>query len=147
MLDLLASNSLLLFGVVTAFSLLVGSFLNVVIWRFPRRLQHGWRQDCQALLAETKSDNAEKIDVDSKTISDEPPGIVWPASHCPKCQTVIKPWDNIPVISYVLLVGKCRQCRVSIGVRYPIVELLTAILSVIVIWQLGATAHAGLIIV
>jgi leader peptidase (prepilin peptidase)/N-methyltransferase len=88
--------------VVVLFGLTVGSFLNVVIWRMPRR----------------KS-------------------IVSPASRCPSCDTPIKPWDNIPVISYLLLHGKCRYCGARISPRYPVVEALNAGLWALMYWRFG----------
>lgn len=131
-----AQPGLLYFGVI-ALGLIVGSFLNVVIWRYPRRLMHGWKAECQALL---EQDN----DIQEE---DTPPGIVWPASHCPKCSTTIKSWDNIPVISYLFLRGRCRHCQQKIGWRYPLVEVITAILGLIIVLQFGLTAYSALLIV
>jgi leader peptidase (prepilin peptidase)/N-methyltransferase len=66
--------------------------------------------------------------------------VVWPASHCPQCGTPIKPWDNIPVISYLILKGKCRNCSEPISVRYPVVELLSGLLAVSLLYRFGPTA-------
>jgi leader peptidase (prepilin peptidase)/N-methyltransferase len=63
--------------------------------------------------------------------------VVWPASHCPQCGTNIKPWDNIPVISYLILKGKCRNCSVPISIRYPVVELLSGLLAVSLLYRFG----------
>jgi len=65
--------------------------------------------------------------------------VVWPASHCPQCGTPIKPWDNIPVISYLILKGKCRNCSGPISVRYPVVELLSGLLAVSLLYRFGPT--------
>lgn len=73
----------------------------------------------------------------------EPPGIVFEPSHCVECKNPISAWENIPVISYVVLRGRCRHCGTGISLRYPIVELITAVLSAIVLWQLGPS-WAGL---
>lgn len=70
--------------------------------------------------------------------------IAYPGSHCPACEAPIAPWDNVPLLSYVLLRGRCRQCRVHISVRYPLVELLTGCLFVLVLWRFGPAWQAPL---
>lgn len=70
--------------------------------------------------------------------------IVFPGSHCPKCETALRPWDNIPVVSFLLLKGRCRKCGQSISWRYPAVELLTAIIFTAIAYKSGATWEAGL---
>ncbi len=131
----MAEPWLLYLGTV-ALGLIIGSFLNVVIWRYPRRLMHEWKTECQLLLEqEPPGDSAAA-----------PPGLVWPASHCPKCETPLKGFDNIPVISYLLLRGRCRQCRQTISWRYPVVELGTALLSLIIVLNFGLTPYAGLLV-
>ena len=116
---------------VAMIGLVVGSFLNVVILRLPRLLVHEWQGQCRELL-EIEDDPAP-----------EPPGLVFTRSHCPKCGATIAWYDNIPVLSWLALGAKCRHCKTGISIRYPVVELLTAILSVVVIWKLGPTP-AGL---
>src|SRR5690554_7248012 len=69
--------------------------------------------------------------------------LVLPHSHCPHCDAEIKPWQNLPLISYALLRGRCGNCRERISVRYPLVELLTAVLSGVVAWQFGFGWEAG----
>ena len=121
---------LLWLSVAALFGLVTGSFLNVVIHRLPRMLERDWRRQCDALLArdgEPASELPERYD------------LVQPASHCPRCGTAIRPVDNIPVLSYLLLRGRCRQCQVRIPARYPLVELLTAVVSVVVAWRLGVS--------
>ncbi len=111
--------------------LAVGSFLNVVIFRLPRRMQQEWQRDCCTLLnVPPPADLAEAA-----------PGLVFPASRCPHCGHAIAPWENIPVISYLLLRGKCSSCRHPISTRYPLVELLTAILSLVVSFRFGFSAQ------
>jgi leader peptidase (prepilin peptidase)/N-methyltransferase len=110
--------------------LLVGSFLNVVILRLPQRLLHDWRCQCRELL---EIDQAE----------DAPPGLVAARSHCPRCRKPIAWYDNIPVISWMVLGRKCRHCGEAISWRYPLVELATAILSTVVIVHFGATAEGA----
>jgi len=118
------TTPLLLAGVFF-FGLLVGSFLNVVILRVPPLLEHDWRCQCQELL-EIKG--AEEV---------RPPGIVMARSHCPKCGHGIRPWENIPLLSYLMLAGKCAACKAPISIRYPLVELITAVLFVVTIWHFG----------
>lgn len=117
--------------------LLVGSFLNVVILRLPRQLHHEWTTQCKVWLKSDKDDN------DIKDTNDSPPGIVKKGSHCPKCNVTIKPWQNIPLISYLLLGGKCANCKTTISIRYPLIELLTGGLSALVIYHFGISSQGG----
>lgn len=110
-------------------SLLVGSFLNLVIHRLPIAMQQEWQQDCRVLLELPLSTQQ----VSSPALA----SIAWPASHCPQCQTPLKAWHNIPVISYLFLRGKCAFCKTSISQRYPLIELLTASLGLMIAWLLG----------
>ena len=105
--------------------LLVGSFLNVVIYRLPVMMQRGWRKECLAYL-ELEADKNEEVF-----------NLVLPLSRCPSCNTPIKPYQNIPVISYVFLKGRCANCRHPISLRYPIIEAFTSLMSVIVAWHFG----------
>jgi len=116
--------------------LLVGSFLNVVIFRYPKLLKYQWTVQSKQWL---------EIAPDPETV---PPGIISPPSHCGNCQSPVRAWQNIPVISYLLLRGKCATCSTSIGLRYPLVELLTGILSAYVVYSFGwsSQAAAGLLL-
>lgn len=107
--------------------LLVGSFLNVVIYRLPIMLQRSWRKDCLDYL---------QLEAEVET---EPFNLSLPLSRCPNCQSPIKPYQNIPVISYVFLKGQCAHCKNPISCRYPLIEALTAITSVLVAWHFGYT--------
>ncbi len=110
--------------------LLVGSFLNVVIHRLPGMLFHAWRHDCRELL--------------QLEATDEPVPTLWrPRSHCPQCGATIRAIENIPVLSYLFLRGRCARCRARIPLRYPLVELLAAALAMVVAWRLGVTAQAA----
>lgn len=145
MIELLQAEPWLLYTGVTALGLIVGSFLNVVIWRYPRRLMHDWKTECQLLLEHgLEQDASEKIA--EAAAEQQPPGLVWPASHCPKCQTPIKGFDNIPILSYLLLRGRCRQCKQSIAWRYPLTELITALAGLVIVLHFGLTAYAALLI-
>ena len=130
------NQGLLITGVVML-SLVVGSFLNVVILRLPVMMDRSWREDSRALLA-TPPIAAAETNV----------SLVHPPSSCPHCGHRIRPHENVPVLSYVLLRGRCGNCREPISPRYPIVELLTAVLSVIVVLRLGIgwPAVAGLVL-
>ncbi len=119
-------------AIASIFGLLIGSFLNVVILRMPVMLEREWTTQAREILELEPGDEQ------------EPFNLVFPGSHCPSCHTEIKPWQNVPVISYLLLKGRCARCSTSIPVRYPAVELATAILTVIVIHVLGLTV-AGLL--
>jgi len=122
-------HSAVLGTAVFVFGLLVGSFLNVVILRLPRRLLFEWRGQCRELL-EIEQPGEET-----------PPSLVTSRSRCPKCNQMIAWYDNIPVISWLVLKMRCRHCSEPIAWRYPVVELTTAVLSVIVILALGPTAE------
>jgi leader peptidase (prepilin peptidase)/N-methyltransferase len=104
--------------------LLVGSFLNVVIYRLPLILMRQWGRDCQEHL-KLPVEEGEKL------------SLAFPASSCPSCGAAIRPWQNIPVISYLLLGGKCASCKTRIPLRYPFVELLTGLLTALALWQFG----------
>jgi leader peptidase (prepilin peptidase)/N-methyltransferase len=105
--------------------LLVGSFLNVVILRLPRRLEHDWRSQARELLGH---DDAEEA---------APPDLVRTGSHCPSCKHKLSALDNIPLVSWLALRGRCRYCGVRISWQYPLVELLTALASAAIAWKLG----------
>jgi len=108
--------------------LLVGSFLNVVIYRLPVMMDIGWKKECKEYL------ELEDTDTDS-----EPFNLMVPLSRCPSCQSAIKPYQNIPVLSYVFLKGKCANCSTHIALRYPLIEAFTGIASAMVAWQFGYT--------
>jgi len=125
MLDTLLESAPLLYAGVFIFGAVIGSFLNVVILRVPPLLEYDWRCQCRELL---DLETAEE---------DRPPGIVFARSHCMKCGHGIRAYENIPLISYLALRGKCSACKARISLRYPLVELITAILFVITIWHFG----------
>ena len=114
--------------IVTILGLLVGSFLNVVIYRLPKMLNQQWRRDCQEWLS------------DSNTESDSekhPLNLFTPGSHCPHCGHKITALENIPLISYLLQKGRCSECQAPISLQYPVIEALTAFLSLVVAWRFG----------
>lgn len=121
-------NPTALYLAVGLFSLCIGSFLNVVIYRTPKMMEQEWRQDCQILL------HPEQAIIDESKLT-----LSQPASTCPKCQTEIRWYQNIPVISWLALGGKCGSCKNPISSRYPLIELLTAICSLIIVAVFGPT--------
>ena len=133
--QLLQQSSANLITVSFVLGLLVGSFLNVVIYRLPIMLQRNWRQQCCEFLEIQDPQPAKK----NSPLSGKNLSLAEPASHCPQCQHNIRAWENIPLVSYVLLGGRCASCKVRIPVRYPAVELATGFLSALVAVNFGAT--------
>lgn len=131
MITLMTNSPAYFYTIVVVFSLLIGSFLNVVIYRLPKMLEQGWKSECREFLAD---ELAKPIQVDESPIT-----LSTPSSSCPKCQHKIRFYENIPVISWVFLKGKCSQCKAKISLRYPMVELVTAILSVVIAANYGVT--------
>jgi leader peptidase (prepilin peptidase)/N-methyltransferase len=127
MLDYVIASTPLLFGGVFVFGAIIGSFLNVVILRLPPLLEYDWRCQCKELLALPE-------DSDKK-----PPGIVFGRSKCPHCGRGIRSWENIPLLSFLFLRGRCSSCKARISWRYPLVEFATAGLFVITLWHFGPT--------
>lgn len=108
--------------------LLVGSFLNVVILRLPARLQHDWRNQAREVL---------EISADVDVIDPVPPDLVFTGSHCPSCKHKLSALDNIPLLSWLALRGRCRYCKSPISAQYPLVEALTLFASALVAWKFG----------
>jgi leader peptidase (prepilin peptidase)/N-methyltransferase len=129
---LYSDNPGLFSGSVFVLGLVIGSFLNVVIYRLPIMLEREWRSQAAELLpaAADPATAASPGTADPFTLS-------TPRSACPACKTPIKAWQNIPLISWLLLRGRCASCKAKISVRYPLVELTTGILSAWVAWHFG----------
>ncbi|MFK8047702.1 MAG: A24 family peptidase [Halioglobus sp.] len=117
MLDALNQHSWMLAIALSFMGLVVGSFLNVVIYRLPIMMESQWRKDCCELLEVEEKEATETIN------------LAVPNSHCPHCGQSIKAWQNIPVLSYIMLGGKCHNCRSRISIRYPIIELVTGVMT------------------
>ncbi len=122
--------------VCTILGLLVGSFLNVVIYRLPKIMERGWQQQCAELQGK-------------EIAGSEPYNLMVPRSACPTCQHAISAWENIPVISYLLLRGKCKSCGSAISARYPIIEAISGILCGFAAWHFGfgLTAMGALVLI
>ena len=146
----------------TALGLLVGSFLNVVIHRLPIMMEADWKSQCEDYLASLDAEKAlpsDAVDESAQLAHLAQPAVpvepvvvpkynlVVPRSACPHCGHKITAIENIPVLSYVFLRGKCRACRAPISIRYPLVEALTGALTGIVAWHFGATFAAACAIV
>ncbi|AAZ17936.1 type 4 prepilin peptidase 1, Aspartic peptidase, MEROPS family A24A [Psychrobacter arcticus 273-4] len=135
------SIALVVFGLL---GLCVGSFLNVVIHRIPLMMVSVWRQECSQFMYEQADIPREHTTPLVNIIAtDIPITLSRPASRCPHCAHKIKWYENIPLISWIVLRGRCSECKTTIGLRYPVVELVTALLSVLVIYQFGVST-AGL---
>jgi len=122
-LDIFLSTPWFLYLSVTLVSLCIGSFLNVVILRLPKMMHQEWRCQCEAFLEVPEGERKQE----------EPVTLSRPASTCPSCGHRIRAWENIPVVSYLLLGGKCSGCKTHISARYPIIEAVTALFSVITV--------------
>jgi leader peptidase (prepilin peptidase)/N-methyltransferase len=136
-LDLLAQSPAALITTALVVGLVVGSFLNVVIYRLPVMLDRQWRAECAEL--------------NGAAVGTAPPerfDLIVPRSTCPACKAPIGALQNIPVLSYLALRGRCARCRAPISVRYPLVEILCGVLSALVAWRFGygAPAACGIVI-
>jgi len=118
----------LLHGGALLLGAILGSFLNVVILRLPRILEAGWRHDCAELVAETEAESPPPHE--QLTLSSPP-------STCPACGHRIRAYENIPILSYLLLRGRCSDCKTRISPRYPLIEAFTALLTLVVVLHFG----------
>lgn len=125
--DLLQQNNTLFITISVIFGLMVGSFLNVVIYRLPKMMEREWHNNCLELQGQDIPEQAKF------TLSK-------PRSACPHCGHKITALENIPIISYLALRGRCRGCKVAISMRYPLIEALTGALIGLVAWQFGYTS-------
>ena len=134
LIELLKQDLIFFVSTIFILGLLVGSFLNVVIYRLPVIFKQEWRKDCCNYLEENYS---AKIQLEASKEPAEPFNLVKPDSTCPNCNHKIRAWENIPVISYLLLKAKCLSCKTPISIRYPLIELLSAILATFSAWHYG----------
>jgi len=134
MFDVFLSDPFTFMVSVFVFSLCIGSFLNVVVYRLPVMMRNQVEDDYLDLLEKEPKERAVF-------------NLSTPHSACPKCKSPIKPWQNIPVISYLWLKGKCANCKTSISARYPIVELTTGLLGLLVAYQFGASWQTAALLV
>ncbi|CEG56975.1 prepilin peptidase [Legionella fallonii] len=125
--ELIATSPWFIYLVIALLSLTVGSLLNVVIYRLPIMLQNEWKQQCCELFAIKEEELKSNIN------------LFFPRSFCPHCKSLVRAWQNIPLVSYLLLRGRCHQCHHPISIRYPLIELLTLLLSLYASWHFGLT--------
>jgi leader peptidase (prepilin peptidase)/N-methyltransferase len=139
LLDLIVSlfeqQPLLFYPTLFVFGAIIGSFLNVVIYRLPQMMHREWRKECLEFLEQPAEAESETFNLNT------------PRSRCGNCGHQITALENIPLLSYLFLGGKCSACKTPISLQYPLVELFTAILSVIVGWHFGVSLQtaAGLL--
>lgn len=125
------SSNMAVFAMCVGFiGLLVGSFLNVVIYRLPKMLMRDWRAQAREVLEMPEKPLADTFN------------LILPNSSCPNCGHEIKPWENIPLLSWLFLRGKCSGCQQKISMRYPLVELACGMLSAVIAWQFGVSWEA-----
>ena len=115
--------------------LMVGSFLNVVIYRLPEMMRREWRRDCLEFLEQPAEGEAERFN------------LLAPRSRCGHCGHAISAMENIPVVSWLLLGGKCRECGSRISLQYPLVELFTAVVSITVAWRFGVSEQTAVALI
>lgn len=133
-LDFLQSNTGASLTTALILGLLVGSFLNVVIYRLPIMMQRSWAREAAEITGQSE--------VEQPAFN-----LIKPDSTCPHCEHKIRAWENIPVLSYLLLRGRCAQCRKPISMRYPIIELASGLLSLAVAWQFGASLETAALLI
>ncbi len=134
MLDTLQYSPTLFICINAVLGLMVGSFLNVVIHRLPKMMERDWKQQCAELQGE-------------EPIETPKFNLMFPGSNCPNCNHTIRAWENIPVISYIWLRGKCSGCKSAISMRYPIIEGISGVLTAFSAWHFGfGPAAVGAII-
>jgi len=132
--DFLASQTLAFVFCVTILGMLIGSFLNVVVYRLPIMMQRDWQSQAREVLELENEEPAERFN------------LLLPDSSCPHCGHQIRAWENIPIISWLLLRGRCSGCKAPISKRYPLVELACGVLSGYVAWHFGFTWQAGAVL-
>lgn len=133
----LQNNPAVFYVIASVFGLIIGSFLNVVIHRLPEMMERDWRQQCKTLL-----DLESTVPAETEEFS-----LARPGSRCPNCGHHITPLENIPVLSYLLLGGKCSACKTAISIRYPVIEILSGFLAFFSAWHFGFSLQALLAIV
>ena len=134
LIDVLKQDITIYITIIFILGLLVGSFLNVIIYRLPVMFKREWRKDCCSYLEENYKAN---IQLNETKEPAAPFNLVKPDSTCPRCGHQIRAWENIPVISYIFLKAKCSHCKAPISSRYPFIELLSAILAATCAWYFG----------
>lgn len=133
--DLMSQNPWFVYLCIGLLSLCVGSLLNVVIYRLPIMLQREWKEECCQHLGIPYDDERTTFN------------LFFPRSHCPICKSLVKSWQNIPIISYIFLKGTCYECQTPISIRYPLIELFTCLLSLYACWFFGLTPKLPFVLI
>ncbi|VAX08750.1 Leader peptidase (Prepilin peptidase) / N-methyltransferase [hydrothermal vent metagenome] len=131
LIDYLQHNPIVFLIYIGLLGLIIGSFLNVVIYRLPTMMEQDWREQCLEFLKQNNAKDKPRL-----TLSK-------PRSSCPQCSRPIKAIENIPVISYLFLKGRCSGCGTPISIRYPLIELTTCVLSLVVAWHFGVNSQTA----
>jgi len=164
LIEALQTNAVIFYGVVAFLGLFVGSFLNVVIYRLPVMMHNEWREAMQEMAAEESAEETNAATQSQSAVAETPDAsgseaqanaapetekfnLSVPRSRCPECNNLITWWQNIPVLSYLMLLGRCHKCKTPISIRYPSIELITMCLSLVVAWQFGPSLQCVLGIV
>ncbi len=152
LIELFNDNAVVFYGVVAFLALVVGSFLNVVIHRLPIMMERSWQhslaefelqQRLEARGVDLNDAQAVEAAMENETApQQEKFNLSVPRSRCPNCGNLITWWQNIPVISYLLLLGRCGGCKTPISMRYPAIEVVTVLLSLIIAWHFGPSPQA-----
>jgi len=134
--DLLQTNPVLFYTTSAVVGLMVGSFLNVVIYRLPRMMQRDWDEQAAIVLDEAKLQDC------AKSLREQHSGsarynLIAPRSNCPKCGHAIGALENIPIVSYLVLRGRCAGCKSPISIRYPVIEAISAVAAGYIAWHFG----------
>jgi leader peptidase (prepilin peptidase)/N-methyltransferase len=132
--DFFTSSPLSFTLAILVLGLLIGSFLNVLIYRLPVMMERDWRAQARDMLALPAEDKTETFN------------LFLPHSRCPHCAHKIRAWENLPVISYLFLGGKCSACKAPISKRYPLIELACGLLSAFIAWHFGFGWQAGAVL-
>ncbi|MCK5813357.1 MAG: prepilin peptidase [Cocleimonas sp.] len=133
LINLLRENTTIFLIFTGVFSLIIGSFLNAAIYRIPEMMKKEWHQECTEFLQEKENKQQESSKQEEKF------NLMTPRSTCPHCGHMITALENIPVISYLFLKGKCSSCKTAISLQYPLIEMFTAFLSIFIAWKFGFT--------
>ena len=143
LITLCQSHPAVFYTLVFIVSLMIGSFLNVVIYRLPIMMERSWQQEYESYFsANGDNTNLQSATENHSANSSDTFNLVKPDSTCPSCGHKIRAWENIPVISYLFLKGKCAGCKTTISARYPLVELFTALSCTFAAYQFGPTSQA-----
>lgn len=137
LIQFLSNNPDYFAGVIFLFGLVFGSFFNVVIYRMPVMMQLEWLENCRDFIKEMFGTVPKELEAHPKSLPEPPFNIAKPDSTCPKCGHKIRWFENIPLASYAYLRGKCSSCKTTISPRYPIIELITGILSAFAAYHFG----------